>query len=121
MLLNITKQNNLFSTSPQLTPINMVEIASLGYKTISNNRPDGEVVDQPLNDTLHEAASKEGLNYEYLPIISGQIREDQIIKLYEIYKTSPSPILAFCRSGARSESLFQIITTPEIIEKILKK
>ena len=42
MPLFITKLSDTFSTSPQITVDDVVAIAALGFKTIINNRPDGE-------------------------------------------------------------------------------
>jgi len=48
------------------------------------------------------------LGYEYLPVISGQITEQQARKFAELLATRPAPLLAFFRSGARSQNLNQL-------------
>jgi len=56
-----------------------------------------------------EAKAKSlGLQYVYLPVVSGAITPDQVIEMARLLKTLPNPILAFCRSGARSSNLYQL-------------
>lgn len=109
MSANITRHTDKFATAPQLSPADMAEVASMGFKTVVNNRPDGEGgADQPTSAMMEAAAHAAGLNYEYLPVISGQITELQARKFAELLATRPAPLLAFCRSGARSQNLNQL-------------
>ena len=109
MTANITRHSDKFTTAPQLSPTDMTEVAALGYKTVVNNRPDGEGgADQPTSAVMEAAALAAGLKYEYLPVVSGQITELQARKFAELLATRPGPLLAFCRSGARSQNLHQL-------------
>ncbi len=109
MAVNLTRHTDAFSTSPQISPSDVQEIAALGFKTMINNRPDGEGgADQPTSAQIEAAARAAGLNYAYLPVISGQITEPQARQFAELLATSPKPLLAFCRSGARSQNLFRM-------------
>ncbi len=112
MALTITRQSDHFSTAPQINIEDMREIAEHGIKTVINNRPDAEGgTAQPLSADLEKAAVAAGLNYFYLPVISGQITEAQATKFAELLKTKQGPILAFCRSGARSQNLHQLASS----------
>lgn len=112
MALTITRQSDHFSTAPQINIEDMREIAEHGIKTVINNRPDAEGgTAQPLSADLEKAAIAAGLNYFYLPVISGQITEAQATKFAELLKTKQGPILAFCRSGARSQNLHQLASS----------
>ena len=109
MSANITRHSDKFGTAPQLSPSDMTEVAAMGFKTVVNNRPDGEGgADQPTSAMMEAAAKAAGLSYEYLPVISGQITEQQARKFAELLATRPAPLLAFCRSGARSQNLKQL-------------
>jgi len=109
MSANITRHTDKFATAPQLSPSDMAQVAAMGFKTVVNNRPDGEGgADQPTSAMMEAAAKAAGLNYEYLPVISGQITEQQARKFAELLATRPAPLLAFCRSGARSQNLKQL-------------
>ncbi len=109
MSANVTRHTDKFGTAPQLGPSDMPEIAAMGFKTVINNRPDGEGgADQPSSAEIEAAAKAAGLNYDYLPVISGQITEPQARKFAELLAIRPGPVLAFCRSGARSQHLYRL-------------
>ena len=37
-----TRHNDAFSTAPQISTEDLAQIAAMGFKTVINNRPDGE-------------------------------------------------------------------------------
>ena len=109
MSATITRHTDKFSTSPQLGPEDMAEVAALGFRTVINNRPDGEAgPSQPSSESVARAAEAAGLTYAHLPVVSGQITELQARQFAELLALKPGPILAFCRSGARSQNLYQM-------------
>ena len=109
MSLPITCHTNDFGTLGQIDPSHLAEIAQQGYKSVINNRPDGEGgPDQPKNADIQAEAEKLGLNYAYLPVVSGAITPEQVIEMARLLKTMPGPVLAFCRSGARSTNLYHL-------------
>ena len=94
--------------APQLTPDAMAELARLGFKSVVNNRPDFEHgPDQPTSAAIEAAARAAGLEYRHLPVDGGWQSPEQIAAFAELLHTLPQPMLAFCRSGARSTRLFQ--------------
>lgn len=98
--------------APQLTPDAMAELARLGFKSVVNNRPDFEHgPDQPTSAAMEAAAVAAGLAYRHLPVDGGWQSPEQIAAFAELLKTLPQPMLAFCRSGARSTRLYQQATT----------
>ena len=109
--MQVTQHNADFSTAPQLAPEHMTAIANHGFRTVINNRPDMEGgPDQPTSAQMQAAAEAAGLAYHYLPVISGSITPEQVVQMAELVKTAPSPVLAFCRSGARSTQLWMMGT-----------
>ncbi len=109
MAVHLTRHTDTFSTSPQIHPADLQEIAALGFKTVINNRPDGEGgTEQPTSVQIEAAALAAGLRYAYLPVVSGQITEPQARRFAELLAMSPKPVLAFCRSGSRSQNLYRI-------------
>ena len=105
----VSRHTESFATAPQITSHDLAEIAAMGFKTVVNNRPDGEGgPEQPANAEIEAAAKAAGLNYAYLPVISGQITEQQARDFAHLLATAPGPLLAFCRSGARSQNLYQL-------------
>ena len=105
----VSRHTESFATAPQITSHDLAEIAAMGFKTVVNNRPDGEGgAEQPSNVEIEAAAKAAGLHYADLPVISGQITEQQARDFADLLSNSPGPLLAFCRSGARSQNLYQL-------------
>jgi len=99
--------------APQLSPDAMAEVARLGFKSVINNRPDFEHgPDQPASAAVEAAALAAGLQYRFLPVDGGWQSPEQIAAFAELLKTLPAPVLAFCRSGARSTRLYQQAVAP---------
>ncbi len=93
--------------APQLTPEAMAEAAAMGFKSVINNRPDFEHgPDQPTSAEIEAAAKAAGLAYRHLPVAGGYQSPEEIAAFAELLETLPRPLLAFCRSGARSTRLF---------------
>jgi uncharacterized protein (TIGR01244 family) len=109
MSLPISCHNEQFGTLGQIDPSHLAEIAAQGYKSVINNRPDGEGgPDQPTSASIQAEAEKLGLSYAYLPVVPTAMTVDQVREMARLLKTMPGPILAFCRSGARSTNLYQL-------------
>ena len=97
--------------APQLTPAAMAEAASAGFKSVVNNRPDFEHgPDQPSSAQMQAAAEAAGLQYRFLPVDGGWQSPEEIAAFAKLLAELPRPILAFCRSGARSTRLYQAAT-----------
>ena len=96
------------SVAPQLMPDAMAELARLGFKSVINNRPDFEHgPDQPASAAVEAAAVAAGLQYRHLPVDGGWQSPEQIAEFARLLAELPTPVLAFCRSGARSTRLYQ--------------
>ncbi len=109
MSLPIACHNDQFGTLGQIDASHLAEIAKQGYKSVINNRPDFEGgPSQPSNAEIQAQADALGLSYAYLPVIPGAFTQDQVVEMARLLKTMPGPILAFCRSGARSTNLYQM-------------
>jgi uncharacterized protein (TIGR01244 family) len=90
----------------QLAPEAMVDAAAAGFRSVINNRPDFEGgPTQPTSASIEAAAQAAGLTYAFLPVASGYQSPDEIARFSTQLETMPRPILAFCRSGARSGKL----------------
>ncbi len=93
--------------APQLAPEAMAEAAAMGFKSVINNRPDFEHgPDQPTNAAIEAAAKAAGLEYRFLPVDGGWQSPEEIAAFAQLLAELPRPLLAFCRSGARSTRLF---------------
>ncbi len=100
-----------FAVAPQLEPAAMAEAAAAGFRSVINNRPDGEGgPDQPSSASMAAAAAAAGLQYVHLPVAGGYQSPEEIAAFKELLGSLPRPILAFCRSGARCTKLFVAAT-----------
>lgn len=98
--------------APQLTPGAMAELATLGFKAVVNNRPDFEEgPQQPTNAQIEAAARAAGLEYAFLPVQSAYQSPEEIARMAELLAALPRPLVAFCRSGARSTKLYAAATS----------
>ena len=95
--------------APQLDAAAMAEVARLGFKSVVNNRPDFEHgPDQPASAQVEAAAIAAGLQYRHLPVAGGYQSPDEVAAFRDLLAELPHPLLAFCRSGARSTRLYQL-------------
>jgi uncharacterized protein (TIGR01244 family) len=95
--------------APQLTPDDMAEVARAGFRSVVNNRPDFEHgPDQPSHADIAAAAAAAGLEYRFLPVAGGYQSPEEAAAFAALLAELPRPLLAFCRSGARSTRLFQL-------------
>ena len=93
--------------APQLGPDAMAQAAAMGFRSVVNNRPDNEFgPGQPLNADIEAAARAAGLEYRWLPVDGGYQSPEEIAAFAALLDEMPRPLLAFCRSGARSTRLF---------------
>ena len=98
-----------FAVAAQLSATQMADAAAQGFKTVVNNRPDSEGgPGQPLSQAIEAAAQANGLHYVHLPVVSGAITSEQVQALRAALQSAPQPVLAFCRSGARSAQLYAL-------------
>lgn len=109
MALPVTYLNDDFATAPQLTPEQMQELAQAGFRAVVNNRPDGEAgPNQPTDAAMRRAAEAAGLQYEFLPVVSGGLTQENVDDMAALLERLPRPVVAFCRSGTRSGNLYQL-------------
>lgn len=103
----ITKHTDHFATSPQIQATDLPQIAALGFKTIICNRPDGEGGEaQPSAVEIQAEAEKIGLRFHYIPFTSGQLGPHTVQAFADALHSSEAPVLAYCRSGARSTHIW---------------
>jgi sulfide:quinone oxidoreductase len=98
-----------FAVVGQITPDDVPAIAEAGFKSIVCNRPDGEGgPGQPSYAAIEQAAKAAGLEVRNLPVVSGSITPEQVAAMADMLDELPTPVLAYCRSGARSTNLWQM-------------
>jgi uncharacterized protein (TIGR01244 family) len=113
--MDVKKINENISVAPQIMPDDMTAAAAQGFRTIVNNRPDGEGgAGQPASVVVEAAAKAAGLNYIYLPVVSGQITESNISDFQKALAGAEKPVLAYCRTGTRCTNLWALAVAPDM-------
>jgi sulfide:quinone oxidoreductase len=113
------------SVAPQLLAADMRAIAEAGFRSVICNRPDGEGADQPGYTELERSATMHGLQARYLPTESGKVTDEQGVAFGALMAELPKPVLAFCRTGMRSTTMWALsqagqMPLPQIIERSSK-
>jgi sulfide:quinone oxidoreductase len=106
--MNVRSVNANFSVTGQITASDIQDIAKAGFKSVICNRPDGEAFGQPTYEEIEAAARQVGLQARYVPIVPGQTTEGDVIAFREALTQLPAPILAYCRTGARSSMMWEM-------------
>ena len=92
-----------FSVAAQLSAEDIKRAAENGFKTILNNRPEGEEPDQPSDAQMKAAVEAAGMSYRALPF-AGPPPPAVVAETAALLEQASAPILAYCRSGRRSIS-----------------
>ena len=106
--MEIKKISPFLSVSPQIYPAHVERLAAQGFRTIINNRPDNETDDQPLGKELSDEAVKHGLEFINIPVIPGELTPQNVKEFGDAMSRVTGPVLAYCRSGMRSTSLWAL-------------
>jgi sulfide:quinone oxidoreductase len=106
--VDIKKISPFVSVSPQISVTDVGILASQGYRSIVCNRPDGEADDQPLASELAAAAERHGMEFHYQPVVSGQLTDADVSDFGALMASLDGPVLAFCRTGTRSITLWAL-------------
>jgi sulfide:quinone oxidoreductase len=110
------------SVAPQLTLDDLPDLARAGFRALICNRPDGEGADQPGYAEIERLAGELGLQTRYLPAESGKVTDAQGAAFGALMAELPKPVLAYCRTGMRSTTLWALASAgalplPQIIER----
>ena len=104
--MQVRKIDETISVYGQLEVDDVAAAAEQGFAALINNRPDGEEPGQPSSAEIAAAARAAGLDYRYLPLVPGGLDNDIVREFQTALGDLPGPVLAFCRSGTRSTTLW---------------
>jgi sulfide:quinone oxidoreductase len=88
-------------------PEELAELATR-FRTIINNRPDSEEPGQPSSAEIGAEARRLGLDYVHIPIVQGQIGDEQVAAFGKAVSNRRGPVLAFCKTGRRAAMLWAL-------------
>jgi uncharacterized protein (TIGR01244 family) len=99
-----------FTVCGQISVADVAVFARQGYRSIINNRPDGEGgPSQPTSAQIEAAAKAAGMAYVYFPVASMMITSEQVTRYQALAADLPHPIVGFCAAGGRANALFQAV------------
>ncbi|MEC9344146.1 MAG: TIGR01244 family sulfur transferase [Pseudomonadota bacterium] len=93
-----------FAVTGQIETGDITAIAQAGFKSVVCNRPDEEV-GAVAHGAIERAANAAGLQFRFIPVAGG-FSSEQVESMAAALGELPRPILAYCRSGARSANLY---------------
>jgi sulfide:quinone oxidoreductase len=103
-----TRLTDTLSIGPQIQPADVSTLKQAGFRAIVCNRPDGEGAGQPGHKDMAQAAQAAGLEFRYLPVTPGNVTSEIVAAFGKAIDELPGPVFAYCRSGARSSTLWSL-------------
>ena len=105
--MNISQITDRYAVAPQILPDDVTAIAAQGFVAIICNRPDGEDPGQPTAAEIAAACDAAGLAFHHIPVSEVPIAIELIQEQRRLIVDSDGPVLAYCRSGTRSQVIWQ--------------
>ncbi|MBL8593144.1 MAG: TIGR01244 family phosphatase [Devosia sp.] len=106
--MEIKRIDERISVSPQIDVEDVARLKAAGFVAIINNRPDGEDPTQPPGAAVANAAAAAGLRYFAIPLGRDGVRDELIEATRQALDSVDGPVLAYCRSGTRSTTLWAL-------------
>lgn len=100
--------SDTLSVSSQISLEDVTSLKNEGIKTIICNRPDGEDPGQLTQESIHQESLKNGIEFHFMPVLSGKVSTNDGDDFYNIINNAPTPIHAYCRSGTRCSILWAL-------------
>ena len=104
------------SIQGQITPDQVPTLAENGFKTIINNRPDGEESDQPLSADIAAAAEQAGIVYKEISFAGTGLTQQHVEDFADFFNQAEQPVLIFCRTGARSTGIYEAAKKMDLLD-----
>lgn len=106
--MDIKTISPFLSVSAQIQVSDIAAISQHGFTAIISNRPDNESDDQPPSSALAEEASRQNIAFHELPVVAGKLSEADVKAFTAAMMEIRGPVLAFCRTGTRSATLWAL-------------
>lgn len=105
--MDIKKISDSYSATGQITVNDLKTIQESGFKTIFCFRPKTEdQATQPDQTKIKNAAKKLGIKFTAIPVIPGNITQDNVANFTNALSETALPALGYCRSGGRASSIY---------------
>ncbi|GJE54789.1 MULTISPECIES: TIGR01244 family sulfur transferase [Methylobacterium] len=106
--MKLTPVHEKLSVAGQPDAAEIAALGSGGTVLLINNRPDDEEPGQPGTEAEQAAAEAAGLAYLHLPVTGPGLSRSDVDRFREAVLAAPGPVVAHCRSGTRSLTLWAI-------------
>ena len=100
--------NEDLAVSVQIACDQLEDLAKQGVTLLICNRPDGEEPNQLNFSEIQTRAAAVGIEALYQPVIPGQISDQAIVEFGNALLTANGKVLAYCRTGTRSITLWAL-------------
>lgn len=104
------------SFAGQISPEQIQSIVDDGFKTLINNRPDGEEANQPTSSEIEAAAKQAGLNYKEISFAGNALTQQHVEEFADFFNQAEKPVLMFCRTGNRSNGLYEAAKQMDLLD-----
>ena len=111
--MELRRLSATLAVSPQIMAADLPGAAAAGFRSVICNRPDGEGPDQPNFAEIARAAAAAGMQAAYVPVAAGRVREEEVRQFGEALDALPRPVLAYCRTGMRSATLWALVAAAQ--------
>ncbi|MCB5204979.1 TIGR01244 family phosphatase [Neorhizobium sp. T786] len=105
--MDIRQINDEYAVAGQITVEELDEIKAMGFKSIVCNRPDEEEPGQPSFAEIAAKAEELGIEIKHVPVGRMGVDADAVNGMVDALDELPRPMLGYCRSGARSTTIYE--------------
>ncbi len=105
-MLRIHKITDSFYVAPQISAEDVDALVDEGFGAVIMNRPDQETPDQPPTEEISDRADTHNVPFFHIPIQAPPQLSDIDATFAALEATKGKKVLAFCRSGTRSATLW---------------
>lgn len=97
-----------YAVAPQIEASDAAEIRAAGFTDVICNRPDAEVGPDLFADEIGAELLAQGLNFHINPVAGSGLTGQEVPRQAEIIAAAKGPVLAYCRSGTRSATIWAL-------------
>lgn len=102
-----------YSVCGAVDPVEIASLAADGFTTIIANRPDAEC-DGKTRIAIEQEAARHGMEFHYIPFSNGGLTLEHISAQAQAIEGAKGRVLAYCRSGMRSATLWSLAKAGDI-------
>lgn len=106
--MQISQLDALTYVGPQISIGDLNELKRLKIRTVIVVRPEGESIDQPTIYKIHSAADALGITVHQIPVVPGEISDNDLRAFDKIRLEADHAVFAYCRSGMRATTLWAL-------------